>query len=380
MLNFNLTDEQRALKVDAANFARRVAGEDMEERERHGRFSHSVWEDYAGFGVQGLIVPQAYGGQGRDFISCVAVMEGLGYGSQDNGILFSINAHIWSCIVPILRFGNERQREKYLPGLCDGSLIGVHAMTEKEAGSDAFSLQTRAEKIAGGYVLNGDKTFITNGNIADLILVYARSADQGAGPLSCILVESQRVGLSRSDRMETMGLRTVPFCQLTFSDCEVPQENLIGREGDGKQIFSEVMDGERAFILATQVGAMEKQLESCVEYARKRRQFGKAIFDFQSVSNALAEMKVRLENSRLQLYNVAWLKARERNATQASAMAKYYISESRVQNSLAAMRILGGTGYTVEAGQERQLRDALGGLFYSGTSEIMRNIIAELLD
>jgi alkylation response protein AidB-like acyl-CoA dehydrogenase len=379
MLDFSLTCEQEELKENSIEFARKANSEDIFERDKSSQFSKELWQKYANFGVQGLIAPQCYGGLDLDLLSCVAIMEGLGYGSNDSGILFSINAHIWSCVCPILEYGTEQQKNTYLPDLCTGKLIGVHAMTEPQSGSDAFSMKTKAHKINNKYIINGVKTFITNGSIADIILVFVKS-DNIPNILSCLLVKTDTPGVTCSQNIEKMGLRTSPFCQIYFDDCVIPEENLIGDEGMGRQIFSHAMDGERALILATQIGMMEKQLDDCVSYVKLRKQFSRPIFEFQSISNMLADMKVRLETSRLLLYKVAWMKDKGRNATQESAMAKLYISECAIQNSMSAMRIFGGSGYTVELGMERQMRDSLGGLFYSGTSEIMRNIISELLD
>lgn len=381
MLGFSFTAEQKELKENAIEFARKTNSDNMWDRDKESVFNRELWTKYAKFGAHGAIVPKEFGGLELDFISSVAIMEGLGYAANDNGLLFSINAHIWSCIDPILHFGNSDQKRRYLPGLCNGEIIGVHAMTEPESGSDAFSLKTTATKVGEQYKINGSKLYITNGTEADIILVFAKTqSPNGNTEISCILVESNNPGLSRSKNIEKMGLRTSPFCQLFFDDCLVSQENIIGAEGIGKEIFSNSMDGERAFILATQVGAMERQLEECVKFSRMRKQFDKQIFEFQSISNKLADMKVKLETSRLLLYKVAWLHANGRNATQESAMAKLYISESAVENSMSAMRISGGVGYTTEMGQERMLRDSFGGLFYSGTSDIMRNIISGLLD
>ena len=254
-------------------------------------------------------------------------------------------------------------------------------MTEPGAGSDAFSITTKAIRKGDHYVLNGRKTFITNGNIAHVVLVFLNVVDvQGNKKLSCIIVDKDTPGFFCSNKIEKMGLRTSPFSELIFEDCGIPCENLLGREGQGKQIFNHAMEGERAFILAAQVGRMEKQLENSIEYARIRKQFGSSLIRFQSISNYLAEMKRNLETSRLLAYKVGWLKANGMNAYQFSSVAKLHISECSVKNSLYAMRIHGGYGYTTEYEIERQMRDALGGLFYSGTSEIMRNIITELLD
>lgn len=381
MMNFNWTETQKSLKENAIKFAKSNNPSDMIEIDKNGTFSKQHWLKYAEFGVQGLTAPENLGGSGLDLLSCIAVMEGLGYGALDHGMLFSISAHIWSFLEPLLVFGSEKQKDNYFPGLCNGNIIGVHAMTEPEAGSDAFSMRTRANDEGDHYLINGSKTFITNGNVADSIIVFTNIIKKnGDKKLSCIIVDKGKAGFSCSSSIEKMGLRTSPFCELFFTDCIVPKDNLLGSEGQGQQIFNCAMEGERTFIFATQIGRMEKQIENCLDYARIRKQFGKSIIKFQSISNYLAEMKVNLETSRLLAYKVGWLKANNKNAFQFSSIAKLHISECAVKNSLLAMKIHGGYGYTTEFEFERHMRDSIGGLFYSGTSEIMRNIITELLD
>ncbi|MBD3317892.1 MAG: acyl-CoA dehydrogenase, partial [Chitinivibrionales bacterium] len=371
-MEFDFSSEQKAFKKEAREFAERVSRGDILERDKECTFSRELWDEYAKFGAMGITVPEEYGGLGLDLLTGVAIMEGFGAGADDHGLLFSINAHIWSCVQPILTFGTAEQKDRYLRGLCEGKLIGVHAMTEPSSGSDAFSLKATAERDDGDYVLNGSKTFITNGNLADLVLVFAKTKNaRGGEGISCIVVEKGTPGFTPSKNIEKMGLRTSPFCQLFFNDCRVPAHNRIGEEGMGRVIFSHAMDEERTLILATQIGVMERQLSECLRYSKQRVQFGQKIFKFQSISNILAEMKVRLETSRLLLYKVAWKKMLGKNATQESAMAKLYISECGVKNGMDAMRIYGAYGYSSEYGLERRLRDSIGGLFYSGTSGMM---------
>ena len=380
-MDFNLTKEQTELRNKAIAFAKQKLNRDILEQDKLSEFPRQNWLACAEFGVQGLIIPEEYGGVGLDILTAVLVMEGLGYGCKDNGLLLSINVTIWNCEIPILHFGTDAQKQKYLPGLCNGSLIGAYGMTEPESGSDAFSLRTTATRKGDIYVLNGTKTLITNAPIADVVVTFAKVLQQtGKDKISCFIVEKGTPGLSLSKKIDKMGLRTSPFGEVMLEDCAVSEENLLGTEGQGQAIFNDALAEERAFILASQVGAMERQLEECISYAKTRRQFNKKIFDFQSVSNMLADMKVRLETSRLLVYKVAWLRQQKKRAFMESSMAKLYISECCIQNSITAVRVHGGYGYTTEFEHERQLRDAIGGILYSGTSEIQRKIIAELLD
>ncbi|HBA88688.1 MAG TPA: acyl-CoA dehydrogenase [Geobacter sp.] len=374
------TEEQRNFKELAIEFARRELNPGSRERERRGEFSEAGWQKCAAFGIPGITMPQEYGGLGLDTMTCIATMEGLGYACRDSGLIFSLNSHIWTCESPINKFGSESQKRKYLPGLISGSLKGGHAMTEPDAGSDAFSMRCRAEKKGSHYVLNGSKTFITNAPIADLLLVFAVT-DKGKGfaGVSAFIVERGFPGFSTGSALEMMGLKTCPLGEVFLQDCEVPEENRLGQEGAGAAIFNSEMEWERSCLFAAHLGAMEKILESCIAYARERRQFGKAIGKNQSVSHKIADMKVRIELSRLMLHKVAGLKGAGKRAPLESAMAKLFISESYVQIATDALQIHGAYGYSAEYEFERNLRDAIAGKIYSGTSEIQRNIIATFL-
>lgn len=331
-------------------------------------------------GIQGLSVPETYGGTGADILTTMLVMEGLGYGCKDNGLIFAINAQMWSVQHPILTFGTEEQKERYLPKLCAGEWVGAHGMTEPDSGSDAYSLRTRAERQGDRYTLNGRKTFVTNAPIADVFVVFATlDPSKGIGGITAFIIEANTPGLLVEGPLSKMGLRTSPLAEVVLEGCEVPIENRLGPEGAGVSAFNSSMEWERSCILASHVGAMERQLEICVRYARERRQFAKPIGKFQSVANRIADMKVRLETARLLLYKVAWLKKTGKSAVLEAALAKLYLSECFVQSSMDAIRIHGGYGYMTEFEVERDLRDAIGGTLYSGTSDIQRVVIARWL-
>ncbi|MCK9417945.1 MAG: acyl-CoA dehydrogenase family protein [Nitrospirae bacterium] len=379
-MDFSLTEEQLDFKKSAIEFAKRALNEGAREREKKSEFNQAGWEKCAQFGIQGLPLPKRYGGLELDILTCIAAMEGLGYACSDGGLLFSLNSTIWTCEMPILKFGTEEQKDKYLPGLIQGTLKGGHAMTEPNSGSDAFSLKCKAEKRGDKYILNGAKAFITNAPIADVLLVFAvTDASKKFAGMSVFLVEKDFPGYSLGRREELMGLKTCPLGEVILRDCEVPAKNLLGKEGAGAAIFNSEMDWERSCLFATHVGAMERMLDECVEYAKVRQQFGKPIGNYQSISHKIADMKVRLELSRLVLYQAAWMKAQGKRAQMESAMAKLFISESYVQSSLDAIQIHGAYGYSTEFDFERNLRDAIGGKIYSGTSEVQRNVIASFL-
>ncbi|MGI0080340.1 MAG: acyl-CoA dehydrogenase family protein, partial [Nitrososphaerales archaeon] len=287
---------------------------------------------------------------------------------------------MWSLELPLIEFGTSAQKSKYLPGLVSGDLIGVHAMTEADSGSDAFSMRTRVERRGDDYVLNGSKMYITNAPVADVVIVFA-TANPGHGfaGASAFLVEKERNGFSVSRKLDKMGLRTSPMGEIVLNDCVVPAENRLGADGAGMMIFNASMEWERSCILASAVGTMERQLERSVEYAKIRRQFGQPIGKFQSVSNKIADMYLRLEAARLLIYKVAWLKQRGKPALAEAAAAKVFTSEAFVQSSLDIIQIHGALGYMTESEIERDLRDSVAGTIYSGTSEIQRMIIARSL-
>jgi alkylation response protein AidB-like acyl-CoA dehydrogenase len=379
-MDFSWTEEQLKFKKAVIEFAQKELGSELIENDKHSRFPRGDWQKCAQFGILGLAIPNEYGGSGADILTSMLAMEALGYGCRDNGLIFAMNAQMWSVQHPILGFGSQSQKQKYLPGLCSGKLIAAHAMSEPDSGSDAYSLHTRATRTDEGYILNGVKMFVTNAPIADVALIFATvDPAKGMGGVSAFLVDKGTPGFSVSQSIEKMGLRTAQMGKFTLEDCIVPVENRLGPEGAGPAIFNSSMEWERSCILGSHIGAMERQLEDAVRYSRKRRQFGQAIGKFQSVANRIANMKVRLETARLLLYKVAWLKQVGKPAIMEAALAKLYLSECFVSSSLDAIRTYGGYGYMTEFEIERDLRDAVGGTLYSGTSDIQRMIIARWL-
>lgn len=376
-LDFSFSEEQNALRASVIEFANKELNRDLKKRDREARFSREAWEACARFGVQGMPMPKEYGGAAADIVTTALMMEGLGYGCRDNGLVFALNAQMWSIQMPILDFGSLEQKKKYLPGLIAGKVIGAHGMTEAGSGSDAFSMQTRAVRKGSKYSLNGSKLYISNAPVADLFLVFANVGEaKGFAGATAFLVDSGAPGLKVSDNMEKMGLRTSTIGEVVLDDVEVPETRRLGREGMGMALFNSSMEWERAGILACAVGAMQRQLEACVKYAKVRKQFGQPIGKFQSVSNKIADMYLRMEASRMLIYRVAWLKQQGKPAIAEAAAAKLYTSEAWVKNSLEAIQIHGAFGYMSDSEVERDLRDSLGGTIYSGTSEIQRLIIA----
>ena len=379
-MDLEFSKEQLEYKTRAIRFAQKELNAEMIQRDREAIFSRELWKKCADLGIQGFAFPAHYGGNDADIISTMLLMEGLGYGCKDSGLIFAINGQMWTVQMPIFRFGSDAQKDKYLPKLCSGEWIGAHGMTEPGSGSDAFSLSTTARLDGDHYVLNGTKTFSTNAPVADVFIVFA-TVDKRKGFMGVtgFIVEKGFPGFRVSKDIGKMGLRTAPMAELILEDCRVPAENRLGKEGNGAAIFDDAIEWERSCILASLIGGMERQLETCIKHANERKQFNKPIGKFQSVANKIVDMKVRLETARLILYKVAWQKKAHGKATMDAAIAKLYLSECWVKSCLDAIQIHGGYGYTTEFELERDLRDSVASTLYSGTSEIQRNIIARFL-
>jgi alkylation response protein AidB-like acyl-CoA dehydrogenase len=277
-------------------------------------------------------------------------------------------------------FGSEAQKTELLPDLAAGKLIYAQAITEPGSGSDAFAMRSRAEKGQDGYVLNGTKTMISNGPVADRSLVFAVTdpTKKAFGGLSCFIVSKEYEGYSCGKAMEKLGLRTLANGELIFSDCKLPLSSLLGREGQGAIIFNEAMEWERTLLPACLLGTMERVLEGCVQYAKERSAFGQSIANYQAVSHKIASMKINAELGKLALYRAAALKAERKRAPLETSIAKLFISESLKQASLDAVQIRGGYGYMSEFEAERELRDSIAATIYSGTSEMQMNIVAKI--
>lgn len=378
-MDFSWTPEQLRRREEMAELGATL-NEDLVQKDREGVFDRSKWDRIAESGILGSHVPDECGGSGEDVLTAIAGLEGLGYGCRDNGLTLAVNGQMWAVQEPILRYGSEEQKKSYLPRLISGELLGAHAMTEPESGSDTFALATTASRVTDGYVLSGVKSMIGFAPVSDLAMVFAKTdPDRGRWGVSAFIVETDWPGITKTGETSKMGLRTSPLGELRFDDCHIPASARLGPEGAGASIFIESMEWERGFIFTSHLGSMARQLDEAIEYATTRRQFDRPIGQFQSVSNRLADMKLRLEMARLLLYQCAWLKANDEKAQIESAMTNLFVSEAFVANSLDAIRIHGGRGYLTEFEVERDLRDAMGGVIYSGTSDIQRQMIARQL-
>ncbi|EPX55236.1 Butyryl-CoA dehydrogenase [Cystobacter fuscus DSM 2262] len=376
-MDFSWTSEQVELYERAVAFSRAKLPE--ETRTEQG-LPRELWQRCGEFGFLGLPVPERHGGLGLDTLTTARVMEALGRGCADTGLVFSVGAHLFACVLPILESGDEEQKARYLPRLCSGEWVGANAISEPEAGSDVFALKTRAVREGDSYVLDGGKSYVTNGPSADVFLVYAvTNPAHGYMGLSAFLLERGTPGLSVGRPFEKMGLSTSPTSPIYLEGCRVPASARLGAEGHGAPLFKRSMQWERACLFAAYVGVMERVLEQTVDFARQRKQFKRPIGKNQAVSHRLADMKQRLEASRLLLYQACWRMDRGEEAVMEVSLAKLAISEAAVQCGLDAIQIHGGMGYMTETGIERVLRDAIPSTIFSGTSEIQRDIIASHL-
>ena len=282
--------------------------------------------------------------------------------------------------MPVLSFGSDEQKAALIPPLIDGRFVGAHGMSEPGSGSDAFALATRAVRDGDEYVLTGTKTFVSNAPVADIFLVFATVApERGMWGITAFLIEQGTAGLSVTTPFRKLGLHGSPMSEVVLDECRVPAAARLGAEGQGGRIFTHSMAWERACILASQVGRMARQLDDALAYTGERRQFGRPVRDFQLVAARLADMKVRLEAARLLLYRAAWQHEQGEDARLEAEIAKLFVSEAAVQSALDAIQVHGGYGYMEEYGVEADLRDAVGGTLYSGTSEIQRMMIARHL-
>lgn len=381
-MDFSWSESQLALRQRLLEFARsELADAGLAERDAASEFSRELWRRCAAAGVQGLAVPVEYGGSGLDFATTALAFETLGSACRDNGLLFLLGAQLWSVALPLASSGSAEQKAEVLPRLCRGEAIALHGMTEPESGSDAFALRTRARWDGGrrGYVLDGCKTLITGAPVADVGLVYATvDPEQGLWGVTAFLVDLRSPGVEVSANLPKMGLRTTPMGRLELRGCFVPESARVGEEGSGAALFNQSMTWERGLLGAAQVGALERQLAECVEHARTRRQFGQPIGSFQAVAGRIADMKLRLETARLLLYRTAWELDQGQDAGLGAALTKLAVSEGAVASGLDAVRLFGGRGYLAGEGVERDLRDAVGGVLYSGTSDIQKLAIARM--
>jgi alkylation response protein AidB-like acyl-CoA dehydrogenase len=376
-VNFALTADQEELRGRVASFVRDRLNPLLRREEG---LSREIWRACGEFGLLGLSVPEEHGGLGRDALSTAIALEAFGYACDDMGLAFSVAAHLLSVSMAVVEQGTDEQRRRYLPLLCSGEWIAGNAMTEASAGSDAFAISTSARRVDEVFVVSGEKSYVTNGTVADLFLVYARTR-KGTGPLgiSALLVERGSGGVRVGAAYRKMGLTRSPLCALYLEDCRIPVTHLLGREDRGASVFTRSMAWERACLFAAYLGRGQRLLEATVEHVRDRKQFGKSLSRNQAVSHRIVDMKLRLESARLLLYRACWRLSNGDASDADIALSKLAVSEAAVQSSLDAIQLFGGAGYLDETGIAAYLRDAVPATIFSGTSEIQRELVASAL-
>jgi alkylation response protein AidB-like acyl-CoA dehydrogenase len=372
-------DEQKALRKGLQKYYEPLNAGVLED-DAAERFNRDKWQLIRESGVIRIPFAEQWGGLGHDALTLVYVLEELGYGCRDAGLLFALATQVVSAATPLQKFGSEELKERYLARLIDGEIVSAHAISEPSAGSDAMALSTTATPDGDGYLLNGGKTFITNGPIADVITVYAKlETGDAASGITAFLVPTDTPGFHVGPPIAKLGLNTCPFCELDFTDCRVPASNIVGKPGAGFFILEHVMNWEILCIFIMMAGEMQERMERCIAHVKKRTAFGAPIASNQYVAGKIVDQKIGIETSRKHLYDTARRFAKGRSVTTEISMAKLVTSEANLASALSAVQLFGGRGYMREYGMEKGLRDAVGGPIYSGTNEMQRVRIASML-
>ena len=373
-LDFNLGETADMLRHSVRSFSDDHIAPRAEEIDRSNQFPRDLWPRFGELGLLGVTVEEEYGGAGLGYLEHCVAMEEVSRGSAAVGL--SYGAHSNLAVNQLRRNGNDAQKRKYLPKLISGEHVGALAMSEPEAGSDVVGMRTRADKKGDRFVLNGSKMWITNGPIADTLIVYAKT-DPAAGPrgISAFIIEKGMKGFSTAQKLDKLGMRGSDTCELVFQDCEVPEENVVGKVGEGVKVLMSGLDYERAVLAAGPLGIMQACLDAVIPYVHERKQFGQPIGSFQLVQAKIADMYVTLNASRAYVYTVAKACDRHETTREDAAGAILFAAEKATQVALDAIQLLGGNGYINEFPTGRLLRDAKLYEIGAGTSEIRRLLI-----
>ncbi len=374
-MDFNLTEEEQMIRQMVHDFAEKEIAPRAMEMDQNGEIPAELIKKIAGMGLFGIPIPEAYGGGGSSFLSYIVTIEELSRACAATGV--TVETHVSLGTEPILKWGTEEQKQKYLPRLASGEMFGSFGLTEPNAGSDAAGLETTAVLDGDCWVINGSKIFISNSGLADLCIVLAMTdKNLGTRGISAFIVETDTPGFIVGKQEEKMGIRAAKTASLTFENVRVPKDNLLGKVGQGFKIALDSLDGGRIAIAAQALGIAQSAFDKARDYAKIRKQFNRPISAFQAVQFMLAEMATEIKAARLLTYHAAWLKDQGERITEAAAMAKYYASEVAMKQSSKAVQIFGGYGYIRENGVERLMRDAKITEIYEGTTEIQKVVIA----
>jgi acyl-CoA dehydrogenase len=377
-MNLHFTEEQEMMRNMVREFAQTEIAPFVERMEQ-GEFPRPILNKMAELGLMGITVPEEYGGAGMDFVSYIIAIHEISKVSATVGVILSVHTSVGTN--PILYFGTEEQKKKYVPKLASGEYLGAFCLTEPGAGSDAKSLKTKAVRQGDYYLLTGSKIFITNGGEADTYIVFARTDpnEKGSRGISAFIVEKDTPGFIIGKDEKKMGLHGSRTVQITLEDAKVPAENLLGEEGQGFKIAMANLDVGRIGIAAQALGIAEAALEHATAYAKERIQFGKPIAEQQGVAFKLADMATAVEAAKLLVYRAAFLRAQGLPCGKEASMAKLFASRTAMENAIEAVQIFGGNGYTKDYPVERLFRDAKICEIYEGTSEIQRLVISKYL-
>jgi len=375
-MQLELNEQQKMIKKMVREFAEKEIAPIAAELDKKGEFPTKTLQKMAKLGLLGIIIPTEYGGAGLDTISYATVIEEISRKCASTGVITSVHNSLVS--YPIMKLGTEEQKKKYLPILAKGEKIGAFAGTEPNAGSDLGAMQTTAKLKGDKYIINGDKTFITSGPEAGIIIVFAvTDKSAGAKGISAFIVENTFKGFKVGSIFDKMGINANLVSELIFEDMEVPKENLLGKEGDGFKIALSTLDSGRIGIAAQAVGIAQACLDESIEYSKQRQQFGKPIASKQAIQWMIADMATSIEAARFLVYNAAFTKDKGGGRfSKEAAMAKLFASEMAMDAAIKAVQIHGGYGYTKEYTVERLFRDAKITEIYEGTSEVQRLVIS----
>ncbi|MGB8344352.1 MAG: acyl-CoA dehydrogenase family protein [Ktedonobacteraceae bacterium] len=377
-MDFELPEEHKLAYESALAFALEVIRPHSDEFEREDDFPRWLWQRLAEQGYTGIAIPEEYGGSEGDFLMAALVARAIGRGN--GAIAMSFGAHLNLCAHNILRNGTEEQKQKYLPGLASAELVGALALTEPNAGSDAMGIQMTARPVDGGYLLNGMKMFITNGPIADVMIVYTKTRPEaGSRGITAFIFETKTPGFQVSRKLQKVGMHGSPTGELVFQDAFVPEENVLGKVNEGYKVVMSGLDLERAFFAVSAIGGLEAALEISLKYAKEREQFGQPIANFQLIQAKLADMYTDLEAARLMAHRCMWQAQQGRRVSKEAAAALLFTARASMRAADEALQIHGGWGYLTDFEVERLWRDAKLGEIGAGTNEIRQLLIAREL-
>jgi butyryl-CoA dehydrogenase len=377
-MKLELNEQQKMIQKMVREFAEKEIAPIAAELDKKGEYPTKTLEKMAKLGLLGIIIPTEYGGAGLDVITYATVIEEISRKCASTGVITSVHNSLVAW--PIMKYGTEEQKKKYLPILAKGEKIGAFAGTEPNAGSDLGAMQTTAVLKGNHYIINGNKTFITSGPKAGILIVFAIT-DKTAGSkgISAFIVENTMKGYQVGSIFDKMGINANLVSELIFENMEVPKENLLGKEGEGFKIALSTLDGGRIGIAAQAVGIAQAALDESITYAKQREQFGRPIAKFQAIQWMIADMATRIEAARYLVYNAAFAKDKGGRFSKEAAMAKLFASETAMDAVIKAVQIHGGYGYTKEYTVERLFRDAKITEIYEGTSEVQRMVISASL-